>query len=91
MSYVRENAKTTMKSPFQKELDSLNLTFAQVEIIKQAIERYVIGDDDKVSVNDDDEAQYEAYEAIDRNNLRYQQRIALRGEPDLSYNRGNRG
>lgn len=73
-----------MKSNFTQSLEQLNLTYAQIELIKQAFEKWVIGED--IHWNKKERLQYSLREAdamdyeFAVNNTKKQQRFALRGE-----------
>lgn len=37
------------KTPFEQDLDTLDLTFAQVQLIKQMVAKHIIGEDETVN------------------------------------------
>lgn len=64
-------------NPFHKELEQLNLSYTQIELVKQAVEKHIIGEDEDRNHRYNKNWQVE----IDaRNYQRQEQRKALYGE-----------
>jgi len=66
-------------NPFDQALKELNLTFAQTELIKQAVEEFVIGDNERIPQSESGIDLGMITGITPRNKLRDAQRQALRG------------
>ncbi len=67
----------TAPTEFEKRLVELNLTYAQIELVKQAVEKAVIGKTEFADIHH--QARDRWLQATGRNQLRSEQRKALRG------------